>query len=313
MENEKNEMKNSRFDFALCSLNSRLALWLVVSLALSLIFFREFWASLLTMLTPGWIFGKHNAAPWGVLGLCVIWLWLKRRQIGAEMETGFRPVFVLLGLAMVVAAILIPESEHFIVFSVLLASAGVYAALMGRGIRIPAILLSIYGFVVAFPRFVERFIEIPYAMTAIKPLLWLLTVFGYRFDNQVQWVHFTSASGEPVSVAITAACAGPTTMAVFLAIFALMMLDMPLPPKKTIWLLVFGVVGTWAQSIVRLVFLMLVGYQWGRDALFTAHSWSIYVLFPLWYLLFVYVYFRQVGPRGGGRMELKEAQAVAVR
>lgn len=301
----------SKLNFALFSINFKLAVWLVVSLGLSLVFFREFWASLPKMLTPGWLFGEHNAAPWGVLGLCVIWLWLKRRQIAAETETAFRPVFALLGLAMVAAAILIPESEHFIVFSVLLAATGVYTALMGKGVRLPATLLGIYGFVVAFPRFVERFFEQPYAMTAIKPLLWLLTVFGYRFDNQEQWVNFTAASGEPVSVAVTAACAGPTTMAVFLAIFALMMLDMPLPPKKAAWLLAFGVVGTWAQSIVRLVFLMLVGYQWGRDALFTAHSWSIYVLFPLWYLLFVYVYFRQVGPRGSGRTELKEARAVA--
>ena len=89
MSGAKWKMKRAKFNFALCSLNSRLALWLVVSLALSLIFFREFWASLLTMLTPGWLFGEHNAAPWGVLGLCVIWLWLKRRQIGSEMETAF--------------------------------------------------------------------------------------------------------------------------------------------------------------------------------------------------------------------------------
>lgn len=303
-------MKNSRFNFALFSLNFKLAVWLIVSLTLSLIFFREFWASLLKMLTPGWIFGEHNAAPWGVLGLCVIWLWLKRRQIVAEVETRLRPAFVLLGLVMIVLAIIIPESEHFIVFSVLLATTGIYAVLMGKGVRIPAILLGIYGFVVAFPRFVEQYVEIPYAMTAIKPLLGILTLFGYEYDSQVQWLHFTSASGEPVSVAITAACAGPTTMAVFLAIFALMMLDMPLPPKKAAWLLAFGVVGTWIQSIIRLVFLLVVGYQWGRDALFTAHSWSIYILFPLWYLLFVYIYFRQAGPSRSGRMELKEAQAV---
>lgn len=196
------------------------------------------------------------------------------------------------------------------VFSVLLASTGVYAILMGKGIRLPLVLLGIYGFVVAFPRFVEQHIEIPYAMTAIKPLLGILNLFGYQYDSQVQWLRFTAASGEPVSVAITAACAGPTTMAVFLAIFALMMLDMPLPPQKAAYLLAFGVVGTWVQSIIRLVFLLVVGYQWGRDALFTAHSWSIYILFPLWYLLFVYVYFRQAEPSRGSPTGLKRIQAV---
>ena len=99
-------------------------------------------------------------------------------------------------------------------------------------------------------------------------------------------------------------------MAVFLAIFALMMLDMPLPPKKAAWLLAFGVAGTWLQSIVRLVVLILVGYRWGEAALFTAHRWSIYIIFPLWYLLFVYVYFRQTGPSTKGKLEPKEAPLV---
>jgi hypothetical protein len=31
-----------------------------------------------------------------------------------------------------------------------------------------------------------------------------------------------------------------------------------------------------------------------KAAMWTAHSWTIYILFPLWYLLFAYVYFQQV-------------------
>jgi len=285
---------------------ARLGIWLVSSLALSLIFFREFWASLLTMLSPKWIFGQHHAAPWGILGLCVIWLWLTRKRLVAVMETKFSPTFILLGVGMVVAAIFMPESPDFLVFSVLMALVGVYAILFGKGVQIPAILLAIYGFVVTFPRLVERYIEVPYSQTAILPLVGVLNIMGYPYISQGQWIHFTSNSGEPVSVAITAACAGPTTMAVFLAIFALMMLDMPVPPKKAAWLFLFGVVGTWLQSIIRLVILMLIGYQWGRDALFSAHSWSIYILFPLWYLLFVYLYFRQVGPQFRGKPEFNQ-------
>jgi len=73
-------MKNSKISFVFGSLHFRLGLWLVLSLALSLVFFGEFWASLGTMLSPDWIFSEHHAAPWGVLGLCLIWLWLKRRE-----------------------------------------------------------------------------------------------------------------------------------------------------------------------------------------------------------------------------------------
>ncbi len=290
----------------------RLSIWLLGSLAISLIFFRDFWASLPQVLTPDWLLGQHHAAPWGVLGLCVIWVWLKRKQIAAEMEARSSLLFVALGVMAIVLAVLIPESADFAVFRVLLASVGVYAILMGKGVRIPVILLGVYGFVAAFPPFVERYIQIPYAMTAIKPLLGILNIFGYEYDSQVQWLRFISVSGEPVSVSITAACAGPTTMAVFLAIFALMMLDIPLPPKKTGWLLAFGVAGTWLQSIIRLVIIMLVGYRWGREALFTAHSLTIYFLFPIWYSLFAYVYFRQAGPRGGVKPELKQTPAIGV-
>jgi exosortase/archaeosortase family protein len=83
-------------------------------------------------------------------------------------------------------------------------------------------------------------------------------------------------------------------MGVFIALFALMTLDMPLSPKKAAWLFLFGAVGTWLQNCIRLVFLILVGYYLGENALWKAHFWTIYMLFPLWYLLFAYIYFRQV-------------------
>ena len=282
-------------------------LWFVLSLVLSLVFFKEFWTSLGTMLSPDWIFVQHHAAAWGILALCVIWLYLKRREIIREVSPGLKPVFVPLGLALVAGAILIPSSQNYLVFQVLLASLGVFIAIFGKAAKIPSILLGIYGFGISFPLIIERFAEIPYSIGALKPLMWILTGLGYPFQNDGVWVNFTSVSGEPVSVAIISACGGPVTMGVFLSIFALMMLDMPLPPKKATWIFLFGVVGTWFQAIIRLIILMLVGYYWGRDTLFWVHSWTIYVVFPLWYLLFVYVYFRQVKrpPEARGKQELR--------
>jgi len=286
-------IKVEKSNFAFCSLNSKVLLWLLLSLAISLIFFQEFWANLGTMLSPDWIFGQNHAAPWGVLGLCVIWLWLKRKNIGRDIELRQNPVFIPLGLALVVGAVLIPPSPDFLVFQVLLASLGVFVIFFGRGGRIPSILLTIYGFAISFPLMIARFAEGAYSQTAITPLMGIMTTLGYQIENQGQWVHFISTSGEPISVVITAACAGPATMGVFIAIFALMMLDIPLPPRKAARLFLFGVVGTWFQSLIRLIILILLGYHLGEDALWTAHSWSIYILFPLWYLFFAYIYFRQ--------------------
>lgn len=286
---------------------SRVALWFIASLVISFIFFQEFWANLGTMLSLDWIFSQYHASPWGVLALCLIWLYLKRKEVWRGMSLRSSLVFfVPLGLALVAGAILLPSSQDFLVFQVLLASLGVFVIVFGRAAKIPSILLAIYGFAISFPLIIERFAQLPYSMSEIKPLVWILTSLGYPLESQGQWIHLTSSSSEPITVAITAACAGPATMGVFLAIFALMMLDIPLPSRKAAWLFLFGMVGTWFQSFMRLVILMLVGYYWGEDAMWTAHFWTIYILFPLWYLLFVYIYFRQAGsiPRIRGRGEM---------
>ena len=211
------------------------------------------------------------------------------------MSLRLSPAFLPLGLALAVGAILMPASQDYLVFQVLLVLLGVFIIFFGKAAKIPSILLGIYGFAISFPLVIERFTQTPYSIAAIAPLMGLLTILGYPLENQGQWIHFTNLSGESISVTITAACVGPAAMGVFLAIFALMMLDILLPLKKAVWIFLFGVVGTWFQSFIRLIILMLAGYYLGEDALWTAHSWSIYILFPLWYLLFVYIYFRQAG------------------
>ncbi|MFC2013228.1 exosortase/archaeosortase family protein [Chloroflexota bacterium] len=306
-------MKNIRINMIPGSVTVRLGLWLALSLAVSLVFFQEFWASLGRMISPDWVFGQHHAAPWGVLGLCVIWLWLKRREMG--LGAGFKGAGlraslsryspgVALGIGLIAGAVLMPVTDAYMVFQVLLASLGVFVIIFGRAAVIPAILLAIYGMAVSFPLIIERFAEGPYSAGAIAPMMWVMTTIGYPLQNSGQLVSFTSAGGDSISVAITAACAGPATMGVFLAIFALMMLDIPLSPKKAALVFLFGLVGTWLQSIFRLIILMLVGYHLGASAMWTAHSWTIYILFPLWYLLFVIIYFRQAGssPRTGSRI-----------
>ena len=286
---------------------NRILLWLVLSLTLSIIFFLDFWASLPTILSPDWVLIQNNASPWAILALCLIFLWVKRQEVwqGMNENKTFQSLRaalasylfhfqVPLGIAVVAGAILMPSSQDYVVFQVLLASLGIFIIVFGKAAKIPAILLAIYGSAISFPLLIERFAEDAYSRIAIVPVMAVTTTLGYPVQNEGQWVHLTSSSGEPITVAVTAACAGPATMGVFLALFVLMTLDMPLPPKKAIWLFIFGAVGTWFQSFIRLVFLMLVGYHLGEDALWTAHFWTIYILFPLWYLLFAYVYFRQV-------------------
>ena len=102
----------------------RVVLWFIVSLAISFIFFQEFWASLGTMLSLDWIFSQQHAASWGILALCKIWLWFKKKDIWVKMELRPGLVFIPLGLALVAGAVFMPSSQNYLVFQVLLASLG---------------------------------------------------------------------------------------------------------------------------------------------------------------------------------------------
>jgi exosortase/archaeosortase family protein len=281
----------------------KLGLWLLLSLMLSIILSRDFWTALPSMLSPGRILGQHQLHPWGVLALCLVVLCLKREEILKGINSGRSLVIIPLGLALVGGAVLMPSLQDYLVFRVLLASLGVFIIVFRTVAKVPLILLAIYGFSISLPLAVQRFAESGYSRSAIVPLMWVMTTLRYPLQNEGQWMHLTSKSGEVISTAITAACAGPATMGVFIAIFALMMLDKPLPPQKAAGLFIFGAAGTWFQSFIRMMILMLIAYYFGKDAMWTAHSWTIYILFPLWYLLFAYVYFQQVRMPPGDRGE----------
>ena len=84
-------------------------------------------------------------------------------------------------------------------------------------------------------------------------------------------------------------------MGVFLAIFALMMMDVPLPWKKALPLLIFGILGTMLQNLVRIEAILFSTYWWGWKGLSTVHRSIPFFIFPLWYALFAYIYLKQAG------------------
>lgn len=289
----------------------RTVIWIFLCLGLSLILFRDFWFSLPRMLSPDWVFGNNHASSWGVLALCLAFLWIKRQQLytGITRNKKFKTTNVktaltfyilnietLLVALLITSALFIPSTNDLAMLRVLLLWLAIFIFVFGiEASKIPAILLTLYAFVILFPLAIYRFAEEPYTMIALVPLTALLDLLGYPLQSNGQILHLISSNGETISVLVSGACAGPTTMAVFIALFVLMMLDVPLPPRKAIWLFLAGIVGTWFQSFIRLFILMLTAYYLGREAMWTAHSWSIYILFPLWYLIFAYIYFRQVG------------------
>jgi hypothetical protein len=231
-----------------------------VCFTISFVLFHKSLWEIATMLSFDYILGQHHAASWGVLLLCGIWLCLMRKDIlqGMTAESD-NPVFIALGFVLLTVSLLMPAAGAFLVFQLLLSWLAVFIIFFGKGMLIPSILLGIYGFSISFPLIIEKFAELPYSKTIILPATWILTWLGYPLESQGQWISFLTSTGEPISVLVTSACAGPATMGVFIAIFALMMLDIPLPPRKAVCVFIFGVAGTWVQSFIRLIILLLVG------------------------------------------------------
>jgi exosortase/archaeosortase family protein len=267
--------------------------WGVVSLTLS-----EFllagadWRAFLSTLSYQYIIISNNVAPWGVLVLVALMAFLKRKQIRAAMNNRPAPVLVVAGLVIACLAFFIPFREPFFLLRLFAAWIGAFAVIFGSAASIPLALLGAYAFALCYPLLVESYLEAGYASTALAPAVWLLHLFGLRIAAAGQALTFPLPSGAPMLVTVPSSCAGTATMAVFVVIFTLMMLDLPLSREQAIPVFLFGAVGTWLQNVIRIVLIVGSGYFFGENILWTVHFWTIYVLFPLWYLLFALVYFR---------------------
>lgn len=268
----------------------KLAIWLALTLAVSLPL--GLWEEART-LSWGYI-QATGAYPWAVLLLCIAWMFLHRKKISASIHGETRPLVMLLGGILMAAAILHQTSElSLVVFRLIMFSFGAFYVLFSGAALLPVFLLGIYGFSLGFPIFVERYLEEPYSLATVKMLSWAFKALGYEFTTEGQVISYTSTAGKRISGYIGAPSSGSVSMGIFIVIFALMMLDYRLPAKKASAMFVFGVLGTTFQNLLRLVIILLAGYHFGIGAMVNAHDYAGYVIYPLWFTLFAYVYLKQ--------------------
>lgn len=267
------------------NLKKRIFLFLLLAVVLAVIFnpLRS-----LSNLSPEY-FTFNGFYPWAVLFLCMVFLIAKRHD---NPLTDASTESVACGAAVITIAFFLPAfAPEFEVFRILLAWTGLAFVFFGGSAVFPALLLCIYGFGISFPKLVEV-----YAGTLpARSTTWISYQIGHLFfpislgDSAI---FMLTSSGERVLLLINAACSGSASMSVFLVIFMLMSLDMPLPRGKLALMLIFGIVGTAAQNILRIVVLLFAGYYFGPDALDNGESVAGYVIFPLWYLLFAFLYMK---------------------
>jgi len=276
-------------------LRLKIITWCAGSLAISILFFRELGLKLLQWLSLDGL-QQHGVFHWGVLGLCILWLWLKRKDLLSKIQSaGFSYSFIIAGIVLILVSILLPRSDDFLVFLMLLGWLGVFTVIFTRAAVLPSALLGIYGFSVLFPVLVDRWIGGSSALLVAGIVAGLTRIFGLPVTNEGIMIRLTDVNGDAVSTAIIPGCAGYATIGVFIALFALMMLDVKLPFKKAWYVFLIGLAGTWLQNIIRVSASIIAGYYWGINGLEAMHYNAAYVIFPLWYALFVYIYLRQSG------------------
>lgn len=268
----------------------RLSLWLTACTVLLWRYYGD--KGFGEIFTVGYIVEAHHVSPWGVLFLCLLFVILKRDKIKGDLQKKVSLIFAAIGFGIVCLSVFIPLVPDLIVLKSLLACLGFFTMFFGRAALLPAKLLSVYAFTVLMPIGVQAFLERPYALAAVVPAALVAKALGLPVTVNEQVLTFDTLSGETISIVVTAACAGPSTMAVFISIFALMMMDSRLPIKTAEVVFLFGVAGTWVQSVIRIIIIMASGHFGGAPALWKAHFWTIYVLFPLWYLIFAAIYFK---------------------
>ncbi|MFH1323342.1 MAG: archaeosortase/exosortase family protein [Methanobacteriota archaeon] len=234
-------------------------------------------------------FTLNGVYPWAILFLCAIFLFAKRHEIH-DAKHSF--MFAAAGAGIISGSFFLPGvNPEFEIFRLLLAWLGLAFVFFGEAASLPALLLCIYGFGISFPKLVEAFAGLQYAQATTWVTYNIAQLF-IPINVSGTIISMTTLQGDNLMVEINAACSGAASMSVFLVVFALMSLDVPLPRRKWAALLLFGIIGTSLQNILRLVLLLLAGYYSGPSAIQGGESIAGYIIFPLWYALFAFVYLR---------------------
>lgn len=278
-------------------MKTKLVIWLAACLIIAILPFNDLWAKLLQWLSPQGL-QYHGVFHWGVLALCVLWLWLKRTAILSRMATGWPNLpFLLTGAAILALSIFLPGTDDLLLFLMLLGWLGAFTMIFGRAATVPSLLLTIYGFSIVFPIFMMEWLGQASVTPVARTLTAITTLLGLPVEIRGAVIDISSRSGNVISVLITPECAGYQTIGVFIALFSLMMIDIRLPLKKAWYVFLIGLAGTWLQNVIRVLISVVAGYYWGAGVIETIHFNISYVIFPLWYILFAYIYLRQAGWR----------------
>lgn len=265
--------------------------WFAISIAIMLAGFKAFFVQSSTHVA-----NDFTAYPFVILMMCSVFGWLKRDAILQQIdnESLFADsAYVIAGAVIIIMSLAMPVSNNlaFVLFKILLTLVGVSFLFFGVAAYLPSLLVFVYGFSVSFPMLLDDFLGTQYALVTTR-LTAFVAGLVYPVGYEGQLISVINSEGIKYVVYIDAGCSGSASIAIFFTIFALMMIDIKPPLKYILPLFVFGIVGTSLQNILRLFVLLSTNYHLGSDAMWQMHAYAGYILFPIWFAIFVYVYLK---------------------
>jgi len=245
-------------------------------------------------------FKQNGFYLWAFLFLCIAWLYIKRSDILAAVYSSKTEArWTLLGILLVSASaallyhVAASSSELSLsLFAISFVIVAQFTLFFGKASKIPLMLLGLFGVAVSFPMLLENSLLAPFARATAVLSISTLQLSGMPITLDGVTVTLHSLLGYSILTKIDTRCAGSDSLAIFLAVFGLMLIDRKPQNKAVIGLLVLGVIGTYLQNFARLLLLFAAGYFYGSEALWIVHDYSSYILFPFWFLIFAIIYLK---------------------
>jgi exosortase/archaeosortase family protein len=236
---------------------------------------------------------------WAVLALCLLWIYIKRKEIIEATHIARDAKWLIFSLILVGASLglLFYVGAYSNSLPLMLVAIGFvvvaqFSFFFGKASKIPLMLLRLFAIAVGFPLLFESTSAAWFSRATAELSVSTLQTFGLPVSLTGTTVTLHSLLGYDIITKVDARCAGSDSLAIFLVIFGLMAIDRKPHTKALIGLLILGGVGTYLQNYIRLLLLFAAGRYYGAGALWAVHDYASYVIFPLWFLAFVFIYLR---------------------
>jgi len=236
---------------------------------------------------------------WVTLSACLLWMILKWIDVAQNITSHKRitagTAYIALGLALCstsLAAQLTFKTQDFFTAAIpaSIFISGVFAAL---GSLTPLAISCAYMVGIALPTIIGAFADKPLSEFSASATTLTLKALGIQASAYGAHIKIPTATGGTINAYIDHVCAGSTSLSVFICLFILITIDLqPKPIWKIAAFLAAGSLGTIAQATLRLIIMGVVGANYGLEAFLTAHKYLGYILFPIYFIAFTYIYMR---------------------